>query len=80
MLIYWTLVEHKYQCISNVKKCFTFIKSPRERERERERDREGGERQREILKFGISLWHIDKHGVVLTARETEREREREREI
>ena len=35
-------------------------------------------KQREILKFGISLWHIDRHGVVLTARERERERERER--
>ena len=34
--------------------------------------------QREIVKFGISLWHIDKHGVLLTAREKERERERER--
>ena len=33
------------------------------------------EEQREILKFGISLWHIDKHGIVLTARERERERE-----
>ena len=33
--------------------------------------------EREILKFGISLWHIDKHGVLLTARERERERERE---
>ena len=35
---------------------------------------------REILKFGISLWHIDKHIVLLTARERERERERDREI
>ena len=32
------------------------------------------------LKFGISLWHIDKHGVLLTAaRERERERDRQRE-
>ena len=28
---------------------------------------------------GLSLWHIDKHGVLLTARERERERERARE-
>ena len=45
--------------------------TPSHTERERER-------LREILKFGISLWHIDKHGAVLTARERERERERER--
>ena len=40
------------------------------------------ERERGILKFGLSLWHTDKHGVLLTSREreTEREREREREI
>ena len=35
------------------------------------------EREREILKFGISLWHIDKHDVLPTARERERERERD---
>ena len=35
-------------------------------------------RERGILKFGISLWHIEKHGVFLTARR-EREKERERE-
>ena len=34
--------------------------------------------EREILKFGISLWHIDKHFVLLTARERESEKERER--
>ena len=51
----------------------------------------GIEREREVLKFGISLWHIYKQGVLLTARERggdreeerketrERERERERE-
>ena len=33
--------------------------------------------KRETLKFGISLWHIDKRGVVLTERDRERERERE---
>ena len=31
------------------------------------------------MKFGITLWHIDKHAVLLTARERKRERERERE-
>ena len=36
-------------------------------------------RQTQILKFGISLWHIDKHGGVLTVRERERERERKKE-
>ena len=35
--------------------------------------------EREILKFGISLWYIYKHGVLLTARERERERQRETE-
>ena len=42
-------------------------------EREREREVEGGEWVREGEegeKFGISLWHIDKHG----------ERERERSV
>ena len=29
------------------------------------------ERERVNLKLGISLWHIDKHGVLLTARERE---------
>ena len=36
------------------------------------------DREREILKFCISLWHIDKHGVLLTARERSRDRETER--
>ena len=39
------------------------------------------EREREFLKFGISLLHIDKlQGVLLAARKRESEREREREI
>ena len=40
---------------------------------------EAGGREREILKLGILLWHIDKHGVLLAAREREREKERKRE-
>ena len=44
--------------------------SVQEREREIER---------EILKFGVSLWQTDKHSVLLTARERERERESRRE-
>ena len=28
-----------------------------------------------MLKSGVSLWHIDKHGVLPTARQRERERE-----
>ena len=42
----------------------------------------GGGRERgesEIQKFDISLWHIDKHGILLV-RERERERERERDF
>ena len=35
-------------------------------------------RKREILKVGISLLHIDKHGVLLAARERERKSVRER--
>ena len=31
------------------------------------------EREREIKKFGIALWHIDKHGVLVNAREREKE-------
>ena len=37
------------------------------------------EREREILKFGMSLWYIDKHGVVLTVRERERDRQTDRQ-
>ena len=33
-----------------------------------------GESEKEILKFGISIWHIDKHGVLLTARKREIDR------
>ena len=56
-----------------------FRERERERERESRRERECVcQREREILKFGISLWHIVQHGVVLTAREKERERGRER--
>ena len=46
-----------------------------------EKEMMGGKerREREILKFGISIWHIDKHGVLPTARERERERERDLE-
>ena len=39
----------------------------RERERERERELREREGEREILKFGILLWHLNKHGVLLTA-------------
>ena len=42
-------------------------------------EREGWEMERGRFRNGISLWHIDKHGVLLTERERVRERERERE-
>ena len=42
-------------------------KREREMERERQTEREGErERERERdLRFGTSLWHTDKHGVLL---------------
>ena len=40
-----------------------------EKERLSERSRE---REREILKFGTSLWHTEKHGALPAARERER--------
>ena len=49
-----------------------------QREREREIERERGRERERFWSFGISLWHIDKHGVLLTVKEREREIERER--
>ena len=49
------------------------------REGERTRERERKRKKREIQKFGILLWHQDKHGVLLTA-QVEREGVREGEI
>ena len=45
---------HKFHFLSIPPTC-----AHRERERERERERRERDGEREIWKFGISLWHLD---------------------